>query len=99
VFVVRPYAEVYLNRLNIFNELIAVLISYVLLALQDVGYDPEQQEEIGEYIVQLINLQAVVNAGTVVLVMVLDLKPKAKNCYRHKCRKRENAITSKAAAK
>ena len=44
---VRPYETRLLNNLNLFNEVISLLVSYVLLTLQNMGYDPEQLYEIG----------------------------------------------------
>ena len=47
VATVRPYETRLLNNLNLFNEVISLLVSYVLLTLQNIGYDPEQLYEIG----------------------------------------------------
>eukprot|EP00354_Favella_ehrenbergii_P004702 CAMPEP_0170460108 /NCGR_PEP_ID=MMETSP0123-20130129/6585_1 /TAXON_ID=182087 /ORGANISM="Favella ehrenbergii, Strain Fehren 1" /LENGTH=68 /DNA_ID=CAMNT_0010724941 /DNA_START=703 /DNA_END=909 /DNA_ORIENTATION=- len=43
-FVVRPFEETHLNLLNIVNELFGVLLSYLLLILQDPMYTPEEHE-------------------------------------------------------
>ena len=42
VATVRPYETRLLNNLNLFNEVISLLVAYVLLVLQNMAYDPEQ---------------------------------------------------------
>jgi len=39
--VVRPYEKAELNFLNIFNESVGLVASYLLLPLQDKVYNPE----------------------------------------------------------
>ena len=42
VIAVRPFELRLLHYLNVFNEVIGLLVSYILLTLQDMSYDPEQ---------------------------------------------------------
>ena len=42
IVVVRPYETGLLNNLNLFNEVTGLLVAYVILVLQNKGYDPEQ---------------------------------------------------------
>jgi len=42
VATVRPFETRLLNNLNLFNQVISLLVSYVLLVLQNKGADPEQ---------------------------------------------------------
>ena len=47
VVAVKPYETRLLNNQNIFNEVTGLLVSYVILILQNMSQDPEQLNEIG----------------------------------------------------
>ena len=47
VVAVKPYDSRLLNNLNIFNEVTGLLVSYVILILQNMSQDPEQLNVIG----------------------------------------------------
>ena len=51
---VRPYTSPVLNFMNICNELLGLSIGYLILQIQDNEYEPDQQEEIGDYVVYLL---------------------------------------------
>ena len=47
VVAVKPYETRLLNNQNIFNEVTGLLVSYVILILQNMSQDPEQLNVIG----------------------------------------------------
>ena len=46
---VWPYENDRLNYMNIFNGVISLVVSYLILPLQDIRYDPDQLYELGSY--------------------------------------------------
>ena len=55
-----------MNRLNNFNEGLILLVSYLLLPLQDIAYDPDQQFQMGEATVYTLYLAAAINLCVIV---------------------------------
>ena len=72
VLVVRPFDRAYLNFLNILNESIVLVVSYCILPLQDMGNDPEQLYEIGNYTVYPFYVLATMNLILILGVGIRD---------------------------
>ena len=71
---VKPYEKASNNYLNIFNELVSLLISYLIVQISDLKYKPEILEKIGEYIVNTIYISWGVNFCIIVTIILLELK-------------------------
>ena len=79
-----PYDEHKLNKINIFNEAATLMITYMILPLQDKFYSPDELYEMGFSIVYLLYLIAAVNFLCVLLVAVLDSIIRCKRAFAHR---------------
>ena len=70
--VVRPYDKPELNFLNIFNELIGLIVSYIILQMQDKYYDPDSHYEIGEYCVYVFYVSGATNTVIIFSLAGID---------------------------
>ena len=61
-----------LNLLNTFNELIGLLVSYMLLPLQDVAYSPDDNEVMGNIILYIFYVQALLDLTVIALIAGYD---------------------------
>ena len=57
----KPYQKAELNFLNIFNEFIGLILSYHILPLQDLYYNPDDHSQIGEIVVYICYISGAVN--------------------------------------
>ena len=78
-----PYDEHMLNKINIFNEAATLMITYMILPLQDKFYSPDELYEMGFSVVYLLYLIAAVNFFSVLLVAVLDSIIRCKRAFAH----------------
>ena len=92
---VRPFESTQANLLKVFNELIGLLIAYLLLALQDPYYDPNDQIKIGLHIVNLIYLMACFNVLFIAASAAKILKVESKKWHKEKlCQRIKAKIAS-----
>lgn len=68
----NPFVKAELNLLNTFNELIGLLVSYMLLPLQDVAYSPDDNEVMGNIILYIFYVQALLDLTVIALIAGYD---------------------------
>ena len=78
---VRPYETGLLNNLNLFNEVTGLLVAYVILVLQNKGYDPEQLYEIGNIAVYILYASGAVNLCIILAVTATSAFGKARKHF------------------
>ena len=69
----QPFEKAELNFLNIFNELIGLLASYIILPLQDNNYTPDSQVEIGEFAVYVFYFSGATNLIIIAILAIYNL--------------------------
>ena len=70
---VRPYEKAELNLLNIFNEFVGLMVSYVILPLQDNYYDPDSHAEIGKVAIYIFYLCGATNVTIIFGLAAYDI--------------------------
>lgn len=68
----NPFKQTRLNFLNVFNEAGGLIICYLLLPLQDVSYDPEERDTIGDFSYYCFFISGVINVTVIIGLGVLD---------------------------
>ena len=68
----NPFVKAELNFLNAFNELIGLFVSYMLLPLQDVAYNPDDNEVMGNIILYIFYVQALLDLTVIALIAGYD---------------------------
>ena len=82
----------HLNYLGIVSESVGVLISYVMICMQDMRYGPEQSKEIGSCIVLLIYLLLVINVASFAVDAAYGLRLRVKYCYYNQKQLKKKAL-------
>ena len=59
--------------MNAFNELIGLLVSYMLLPLQNVAFEPDETEVMGEIILYIFYTQALMDLAVIGLLAGYDV--------------------------
>ena len=84
----QPFEKPLLNYLSMFNETMGLLISYLLLPLQDLKFEPSTHDIMGRLIWYTLLLSGFFNGLTVGLVSLVDLRGKAKLLFNRHCGKK-----------
>ena len=85
---VKPFESDSANNLGIFNEVIAVCISYFILQVNNPVYGPEDRVEIGKFIVYIIYAAYAGNGLVITLLSVREIYAKILSYYRRNCRRK-----------
>ena len=87
VLVVKPFQNNSMNYLSALNEFFAVLISYLILQINNPAYGPEINVVMGEVLTYLIYLSWGCNGLVITFMSVWELSEKCKAIYVAKCRR------------
>ena len=71
VLSVRPFESRLLHFLNLFNEVISLLASYIMLPLQNMEYDPEEHYEMAYFTIYIFYASGVINLIVILGVTAL----------------------------
>lgn len=86
VIVAKPFTSQLLNNLTLFNEACALVLSYLFAQINDLRYDPETTEVIGDCIVYLIYVLWAVNGVVIASVGIGSIYNKLRHYYYSKLR-------------
>ena len=87
VLVVKPLKNTSMNYLSALNEFFAVLISYLILQINNPAYGPEINVVMGEVLTYLIYTSWGCNGLVITFMSVKELCEKFKDIYVAKCRR------------
>ena len=88
VVTVRPFESRLLNFLNLINEVIGLLASYMILPLQNMEYDPEVHYEMAYYTIYIFYASGAINLIVILGVAALETIALIKKLYRNCCTKK-----------
>ena len=88
VVTVRPFESRLLNFLNLINEMIGLLASYMILPLQNMEYDPEVHYEMAYYTIYIFYASGAINLTVILYVSALETIALIKKLYRNCCKKK-----------
>ena len=80
-YIVQPHEEKKDNLLNILNAFFGLVISYGFIRIQDMRFDPDQNYEIGAFVVYLFYVLAALNILGLLIVSLNDIKLSIKHHY------------------
>ena len=78
---VMPNLSKVQNYLNIFNESVSLIVSYLIIQINDLRYEPGQQTYMGELIVNIIYFSWACNLISIILVILVEIWHKLKVKY------------------
>lgn len=82
--IAMPFENSLMNYVGLFNEGIALFISYLIAQMNDLKYDPKTTVHIGNLIVDAIYFSWLVNGFIVLYVGIRELFGKLRNFYRRR---------------
>ena len=68
----NPFKQTRLNFLNAFNEAGGLIVCYLLLPLQDVSYDPDEKEQIGDFSYYCFWISGAINVTVIIGLGIFD---------------------------
>jgi len=86
ILAVEPFENPLMNKIGLFNEVVALVISYLIAQINDLRYDPESAAQIGNILVYLIYGSWAVNGFVILGVATKEMYEKAKAYYIDKLR-------------
>lgn len=98
ILAIRPNESRFINNLNCFNESFTLIVTYLLLELQDGHYSPVEIYSIGEVVKDIFIFWAAINVLLIVIVTIAGFLMKSKRCYFKWCRGKGKAKPEQADA-